>query len=225
MSHARIVIASIARQAGVSGISVPPSKHAAQRPPTGSPRILAGMSTRRFRYSERLEMVERGALAPLEFDEIPGPFLAAFLHLVDRATKTPRVGGSFFQGLRSSLIEHFGLEWDFDFERLVRLADVPNTLDIVEIVAEEATKLHHYEERSRSGGMVSIRPRSGAAMAICLQSGPFARSRIRKRVGLCPFGANGRLAPRIEASLLRLLRRDCKHHRDRRERALQIEAT
>lgn len=122
--------------------------------------------TRKLRYSERQEITQTGALGPLEFDEIPVAFIGAFLHLIDQATDTSKIGGSFSRALRSALVAHFGLEPGFAYEPLVQRATVPNLLDIVEITAEESEREHGYQESKRApmGGGLIYKPARKAAM-------------------------------------------------------------
>ncbi len=122
------------------------------------------MAERKLRYSERRELSESGALAPLEFDDVPEPLITAFLHLIEQANAAPRVGKSFAKSFRQSLIAHFGLQRDFDLESVVRHVDVASMLDIVEIATEEASTRHRYEEHTRSVVGVQVRPMRGAAM-------------------------------------------------------------
>lgn len=123
------------------------------------------MTTRRLRYSERLELSESGSLAPLAFDEIPDRMVIAFLHLIEQAGKTPRVGERFLGSLRASLIGHFGLLADFDLDEFIPRAGTHAFLDGVEIAADETMQSHEYVERIKSGVGYIERSKRGSAMS------------------------------------------------------------
>jgi hypothetical protein len=124
------------------------------------------MTGRKLRYSERLALAESGALAPLEFEDVPETFTRAFVHLVQQTAKTPKVGGSFADALQGALIAHFGLPPGIGYEDLILRADVAALLDIVEIVAEESERMRPYRDAQRSsvGGGLTYRKTSRAAM-------------------------------------------------------------
>jgi hypothetical protein len=112
---------------------------------------------RRLRYSERLAVSETGALPPLGFDEVPGALRVAVLHVVAEATRDEIVGADFSRSLHSALVEHLGVNQDPAWAFGLRDAQLPEFLDVIELVCEEATRERPYQRHVSRGGGFELR--------------------------------------------------------------------
>jgi hypothetical protein len=123
------------------------------------------VTERQLRYSERLEIAETGALAPFEFDDVPGPFRRAFAHLLDQASDAKHVGVNFSRRFASALIEHFGLDAPIDLPMMIARYPTAQFLDLAEIAREAAEDSYRYEERQKVPGGFRLRPTRASPMA------------------------------------------------------------
>jgi hypothetical protein len=112
------------------------------------------VTERKLRYSERLTIAESGALAPLNFDEIPESFRQAIEYVVRKATEVRHVGKAFSNSLHGAVVEHFGLGPATSYQALILSADAPAFLDTAEIIAEEGKREHTYRAPENSGRVI-----------------------------------------------------------------------
>ncbi|MDQ2629796.1 MAG: hypothetical protein M3Y75_02315 [Actinomycetota bacterium] len=102
--------------------------------------------TRKLRYSERKALEEGGSLGPLS-DE-PSPQLRnALEHLVIEAESNNLLLPS---ALHSACVKHFGWALQLSPINALRLEDVSDFLDFLEIFCEEATRRQTYSDGSGS---------------------------------------------------------------------------
>jgi hypothetical protein len=107
---------------------------------------------RKLRYSERQQMAETGGLGALEYDEIPPALITAVAYTVKGGTEAKNVGHTFAGSLHRAGIEHFG--WNPNTENYESgltayglgggPSGVMHFLDLIEIIAEEASRPHAY---------------------------------------------------------------------------------
>lgn len=112
--------------------------------------------SRKLRYSERQEIAETGALAPLEFDQVPDAFRRAFAHLVNQASGANDVGRSFSNAFAGAVIEYFGLEAPIKLGVIVDRYPTKEFLDLAEIAVEAAEASRQYEQRKKMPGGVKL---------------------------------------------------------------------
>lgn len=102
----------------------------------------------RLRYSDRKRMTEQGSLGPLEFENVPEPLRRAVASIYQRAARVGVVGGHFDMRVSASCEQHLGTRLygvNSGATNLTTLIEdkygsTNDFLDIVEILAEEASK-------------------------------------------------------------------------------------
>jgi hypothetical protein len=91
-----------------------------------------------MRYSERLLIDETGGLPELEQDAIPQTLRNALINVVNDAVNREQVGVKFERALDRAGIEHFGWRHDTSWHYGLSSLALPEFLDFMEILVEEA---------------------------------------------------------------------------------------
>jgi hypothetical protein len=102
----------------------------------------------RLRYSDRVMLAEEGSLGPLSYDEVPEKLGEALASIYEYAASRPVVGPYFRERASAACEQHFGQRFYTHVSSSStvpaffrhRYRQVPDLLDAVEIVAEEASR-------------------------------------------------------------------------------------